>query len=304
MKPFDIQVNGYAGTDFCSTELTGEQLHSACIALEEDGVRSILATVITDSLERLRLKVANLVHLREQDSLAQKIITGIHVEGPFLNPAPGYIGAHDAKCAKLANVEDAKRLLEAGSGFVKLVTLAPEMDPYFETTRFLAEQNVVVAAGHCNPSLEQIREAIGNGLSMVTHLGNGCPVELNRHDNVIQRFLHFRDRLWTCFIPDGHHIPFYSLKNYLDLIGMDRSIMVTDAITAARLGSGLHKLSGFEVEVDSEGSARRPGSANLAGSTLTMSRLRRNLRDHLGLNDVEIEQLVDRNPRKALGLNL
>ena len=79
--------------------------------------------------------------------------------------------------------------------------------------------------------------------------------------------------------------------------------MVTDAISAARLGPGLHRLSGFEVEVDDEGVARRPGSANLAGSTLTMARLRRNLREQLGLSDADIQQLIDTNPRKALGLN-
>ncbi|QXD23577.1 N-acetylglucosamine-6-phosphate deacetylase [Opitutia bacterium ISCC 51] len=303
MNPFDIQVNGYAGTDFCSPGLSVEDLHSACVALETDGFDSILATIITDSLDRLLLKVANLVHLREKDPLAQKMIAGIHVEGPFLNPAPGYIGAHDAEYVKLANVDDAKRMLDVGKGLVRLVTLAPEMDPYFETTRFLKGEGIVVSAGHCNPSLEQLKGAIDNGLSMVTHLGNGCPVELPRHDNVVQRFLHFREQLWICFIPDGHHINFYSLKNYLDLVGVERAIMVTDAISAARLGPGLHRLSGFEVEVDDEGVARRPGSANLAGSTLTMARLRRNLREQLGLSDADIQQLIDTNPRKALGLN-
>jgi N-acetylglucosamine-6-phosphate deacetylase len=302
VRPFDVQVNGYAGTDFCSPNLSGEKLHSACVALETDGVDSILATIITDSLDRLLLKVANLVHLREQDPLAQKMIAGIHVEGPFLNPAPGYIGAHDAEYVKLANVDDAKRMVDAGKGMIRLVTLAPEMDPYFETTRFLKGEGVVVSAGHCNPSFEQLKGAIDNGLTMVTHLGNGCPVELPRHDNVVQRFLHFREQLWTCFIPDGHHINFYSLKNYLDLVGVERAIIVTDAITAARLGPGLHRVSGFEVEVDDEGVARRPGSANLAGSTLTMARLRRNLREQLGLSDDEIQQLIDINPRKALGL--
>ena len=302
MKPFDLQVNGYAGTDFCSLNLTAEQLHSACVALESDGVDSILATVITDSMEKLRLKLAKLVHLRNQDPLAQKIIAGIHIEGPFLNPSPGYIGAHPPEAVKLANVDDTKRLLEAADGLVRLFTLAPEMDPYFQTTQFLEEQGVVVSAGHTNASLDQLRGAIDNGLSMFTHLGNGCPVDLPRHDNIIQRALHFRDRLWICFIPDGFHINFSTLKNYLDLVGMDRAIMVTDAISAARLGPGRYELSGTSVDVDENGVARRPGSVNLAGSTLSMSRLRQNLKEQLDLSDAEIEQLIDLNPRKALGI--
>jgi N-acetylglucosamine-6-phosphate deacetylase len=302
VKPFDIQVNGYAGTDFCSLNLTAEQLHSACVALEADGVDSILATVITDTMEKLRLKLANLAHLREQDPLAQKIISGFHIEGPFLNPAPGYIGAHPTEAVKLANVDDTKRLLEAASGLTQLVTLAPEMDPYFQTTQYLAEQDIVVSAGHTNASLDQLRSAIDNGLSMFTHLGNGCPIDLPRHDNIVQRALHLRERLWTCFIPDGFHINFSTLKNYLDLVGIDRAIMVTDAISAARLGAGTYDLSGEAVEVDENGVAHRPGSANLAGSTLTMSRLRRNFKEQLELGDSDIGQLVDLNPRKALGI--
>lgn len=302
MKHFDLQVNGYAGTDFCSMDLTAEQLNSACLALEADGGDCILATVITDSLEKLRVKLANLVHLREQDPLAKKIIAGIHIEGPFLNPAPGFIGAHPAEAVKLANVDDTKRLLEAAGGLTRIVTLAPEMDPYHQTTRFLAEQNIVVSAGHTNASLDQLHGSIDSGLTMATHLGNGCPTVLPRHDNIIQRILSLREHLWVGFIPDGFHIDFFALRNYLDFVGINRAFMVTDAITAARLGPGVYDLSGAIVEVDEMGIARRPGSPNLSGSTLTMSRLRLNLKDHLDLSDSEIEKLVDLNPRKALGM--
>ena len=86
---------------------------------------------------------------------------------------------------------------------------------------------------------------------MVTHFGNGCPVELPRHDNVLQRFLHFRRHLWFGFIPDGVHIEFTALGNYLEFVGIERAFMVTDAISAARLGPGLHKISGMTVEVES-----------------------------------------------------
>jgi len=302
VKHFDLQVNGYAGTDFCSMDLTGEQLNTACVALEADGVDCILATVITDSMERLRLKLANLIHLREQDPLAQKIIAGIHIEGPYLNPAPGFIGAHPAEAVKLANVDETKRLLEAAGGLTRLFTLAPEMDPYYQTTQFLADQNIVVSAGHTNANLDQLRGSIDSGLTMATHLGNGCPVDLPRHDNIIQRILSLREKLWVGFIPDGFHIEFFALKNYLELVTIDRAFMVTDAITAARLGPGTYDLSGAIVEVDDLGVARRPGSRNLSGSTLTMSKLRRNLKDYLDLSDSDIEKLIDLNPRKALGM--
>jgi len=302
VKPFDLQVNGYAGTDFCSSSLTGEQLHNACRALADDGVDGILATLITDGIESLASKLAEIIRLREQDELARRVIVGFHVEGPFLNPSPGFIGAHEPLCVRPANLDDARRLLDAGAGLVKLFTLAPEQDAGSAVTGFLAEQGVVVSAGHCDPTLDQLKAAIDNGLSMVTHFGNGCPVELPRHDNVLQRYLSLREHLWFCFIPDGAHVDFIALKNYLDFVGVDRSIMTTDAISAAKMGPGLHEISGISVEVDEAGVARRPGSPNLAGSTITMPGIRRNLSESLGLGECEITSLVDLNPRTALAL--
>ena len=302
MKPFDLQVNGYAGTDFCSSSLNAEQLHHACQALLDDEMDGILATFITDDLKSLVAKLSNLVRLREEDELARRVIAGFHVEGPFLNPTPGYIGAHEPEHVRPACLEDAQAILDAGTGLVKLLTLAPEQDSGAVVTKFLVEQGVVVSAGHCDPSLDQLKEAIDGGLSMVTHFGNGCPVELPRHDNVLQRFLSLREHLWFCFIPDGVHIDFFALKNYLDLVGIARSIMTTDAISAATLGPGLHEISGISVEVDEDGVARRPGSPNLAGSTVTMTGILCNLSQDLGLSGEAITALVDRNPRKALGL--
>jgi len=302
MKPFDLQVNGYRGTDFCAAELTLEQCRAACRALAADGVDGILATLITDSIDALCAKLRRLAAFRAADPEIRAMIAGFHVEGPFISAAPGFVGAHPPEHVRPADVDSMRRLLDAGDGLVRLVTLAPEHDAGLATTAFLAGQGVAVSAGHCDPSPDCLRRAIDAGLSLATHLGNGCPVTLPRHDNVIQRLLAVRDRLWLCFIPDGAHIPFYVLKNYLDLCGTDRAVMVTDAIAAAGLGPGRHAFSGMTVEVDAAGVARRPGSPNLAGSTVTMPRVRDNLARELGLAPADVARLVDTNPRRAVGL--
>ncbi|NND97846.1 MAG: N-acetylglucosamine-6-phosphate deacetylase [Pirellulaceae bacterium] len=300
MKPFDLQVNGYAGVDFCADNLTAEDLHHACKKLAADGVDSVLATLITDRVDRLVAKLKHFVQLREADSLVELVIKGFHIEGPFLNPTKGYIGAHDSDAVVEANVGDAQRLLSAAGGLTKLVTLAPEHDPGFKTIDFLVKEGVTVSAGHCDPTLDQLTEAVDHGLTMVTHFGNGCPLQLARHNNILQRVLHLRDRLWICFIPDGAHIEFFVLKNYLDLVGVDRAIMVTDAISAATLGPGRYEISGMSVEVDERGVARKPGSKNLAGSTVTMPVIADNLANQLGFSEQEISKLIDANPRAAV----
>lgn len=300
MKVFDLQINGYAGVDFCSADLGGEDLRRACDALAEDGVDQILATIITDTIEALEQKLRRLSRLREQDCLVERMIAGIHLEGPFLNESPGYIGAHPPGAVVPANVDDAKRLTEAASGLIRIVTLAPERDPGFATTRFLANNGIVVSAGHCDPPLDVLHGAIDQGLSMATHLGNGCPLELPRHDNIIQRILHLREHLWIGFIPDGIHVDYLALKNYLDLVGMDRAFFVTDAIAAARMRPGLHQLSGMTVEVDQDGAARRPGLRMLAGSTLTLPDIRARLGQAFGWGETELCRLLDENPRRVL----
>jgi N-acetylglucosamine-6-phosphate deacetylase len=86
---FDIQVNGYAGADFCSRDLTLAQCRRACDELAADGTAGILATVITDSIEGICTKLAGLAALREQDPAIARMIAGFHVEGPFLSRKPG-----------------------------------------------------------------------------------------------------------------------------------------------------------------------------------------------------------------------
>ena len=300
---FDIQVNGYFGADFCSQNLSLEQCRRACDELAADGTDGILATVITDTIDRICDKLARLVAFRDRDPTIARMITGFHVEGPFLSRVRGCPGAHDPSKIIPANVDDAKRIVDAAGGLLRLVTLAPECDAGLATTSYLVRRGVTVSAGHCDPSLDELRAAIDAGLSMVTHLGNGCALDLPRHDNFIQRALFLRDKLWICYIPDGVHIPFFALRNYLDVSGIDRSIMVTDAIVVAKLPAGRYAYGEGEVDVDAEGVARRPGLKNLAGSTVSMHQVRDNLRRHLGLDEAAIDRLVATNPRRAVGVS-
>ena len=91
-----------------------------------------------------------------------------------------------------------------------------------DVTRFLAGKGILVSAGHCNPNLEQLDAAIEAGLSMFTHLGNGCPMLLARHDNIIQRALSRSDRLTVMFIGDNVHVSYIALGNYLRIVGPSR----------------------------------------------------------------------------------
>lgn len=299
---FDLQVNGYAGTDFNREGLTTEGLHHACKCLREDGVEAILATVITDDLDAMCSRLRAVAELRERDPLAQEVIAGFHIEGPFINAEKGYVGAHPPHAVKPAGVEPAKRLLDACQGLAKLVTLAPECDAGFATTEWLSGQGVCVSAGHCNPPLEVLAAACDHGLRMFTHVGNGCPMLMHRHDNIIQRVLSLREKLWLCFIPDGVHIEFFALQNYLRAAGVERSIFVTDAISASRLGPGRFTLAGWDIVIGEDLVARSPDGSHFVGSTVTWPRIQENNARHIGLVESDLKRVSVENPRRALGM--
>ena len=299
---FDLQVNGYGGVDFNRDDLSADDLHAACQKLRDDGVSGILATIITEELDVMQARLRRIATLRERDELARQLIAGFHIEGPFINPNPGFRGAHPADAIAPADEEAMKRLLEAAGGLTRLVTLAPERDAGCKVTRLLVESGVRVAAGHCDASLDQLKAACEAGLSLFTHLGNGCPMELNRHDNIVQRALSLSERLWCCFIADGAHVPFFALGNYLRCVGIERAIIVTDAIAPASLGPGTYTLGRWNLQIGADMVARAPDGSHLVGAAITMPQSAANLRAQLGLEDAQIAQLIIHNPRRALGL--
>jgi N-acetylglucosamine-6-phosphate deacetylase len=298
---FDLQVNGYAGVDFNQDELDADQLHRACERLDADGVAGLLATIITDDLPAMCHRLSRLAELRDVDPLARRLIAGVHIEGPFLNNRDGYRGAHPVDAIRPADLDAMTRLLDAACGLTRVVTLAPECDPGLAVTRCLASRGIIVSAGHTDATLDQLRRAIDAGLSMFTHVGNGCPMHMNRHDNIIQRALSLADELWLCFIADGAHVPFVALRNYLKLAREDRSIVVTDAIAPAGLGPGRYRFGRWDLEIGEDMVPRAPDRSHLVGSGITMKQNAENLQRSLGLPESVVRKLTLENPRIAIG---
>ncbi len=295
----DLQVNGYAGVDFNADELMVDEVLAVCQRLGEDSVSGILATIITAPLEQMTQRIARLARwIDELPEVAAKIL-GIHVEGPFISAASGYVGAHPVADVLPATFDTAKQLVDSGGGHVRLVTLAPESDPGFQVTRMLAQQRILVAAGHSDASLDQLRGAIDAGLQLYTHLGNGCPGMMHRHDNIIQRVLSLSESLAISFIADGHHVPSFALKNYLALVPDENIVIVSDAISAAGLGPGEFQLSNQTVYVDQAGAAWSADRTHFAGSAATLPTMKTVL-EQIGYSADQINRWMGSNPARLL----
>ena len=272
-----------------------------CERLVADGVASVLATICTAPMDVMTQRIRQVVEFCKRDELARSVVAGLHLEGPFISRIDGYRRAHPLDAVRPATPDDAARLLEAGEGLVKLVTLAPECDDGCRRPpRWPAR------ASWCPPGIPtrrstELKASAEAGLSMFTHLGNGSPPACDRHDNIIQRALSLHDRLWLCFIGDGVHVPLMALGNYMRAADAERTIVVTDAVVAAGLGQGTFHFANRTYQIGPDMAARLPGTPYLMGSVATMNLCADNLAK-MGYSRREILTFMRDNPRKAFGL--
>lgn len=296
----DLQVNGFMGVDFNDPRLPPAEILKAAQTMRAGGVETALATIITGPLDAMCECIANVAQAIDSQPEVAQTIGGLHIEGPFLSPVKGYIGAHPADCVLGDDVHALEQLLEAGRGHVKLVTLAPEVDPDSKLVKHLVQRGILVAAGHTDASVDQLQRAIDAGLQLFTHIGNACPQVCHRHDNILQRAMSLAPQLKITFIADGWHLPSFVVKNLLRMASLDHFAVVSDAIAAAGLGPGEFQLGAYRVKVGADKCARSPDGQHFVGAASTMADADAWLTQVVGLNAHDRQVLLYDNPRKWL----
>ncbi len=259
----DLQVNGFAGVDYNAPGVSTEQLAASFEAMEGTGVGLCLPTIITSTTPHFIDCARRLLATRHP------IIAGLHMEGPYISSTDGFRGAHPRDCVMDASVDDFRRRQDAADGRIRLLTLAPEVPGAIAVIEAAVAAGVRVALAHTNASTREIADAVSAGATLSTHLGNGCPAVLPRHPNVIWDQL-ATDALLASLVVDGHHLPPSTVRVMVRAKSPARCLLVTDAIMAAAAPYGRYRLGDLDVVSDPSGRVSAPGSATLAGSSLTM----------------------------------
>ncbi len=271
----DLQVNGFAGVDYNDPAAGHEAIAQSIGRMFETGVTRFFPTLITGSEERIVGALRNLVAAKSEFASAGRpeahAMAGIHVEGPHLSPEDGPRGAHPLEHVRPPDSEEFQRWQEAAQGEIRLVTVSPEWEQTPAYIRTLLRAGVVASIGHTKANTEQIRAAVDAGATMSTHLGNAAHPTLPKTQNYIWDQL-AEDRLIASFIVDGIHIPGGFLKTALRAKGLERSVLVTDAVMPAMCEPGRYSLGQVEVELRANGSVVIIGTERLAGSALRMDR--------------------------------
>jgi N-acetylglucosamine-6-phosphate deacetylase len=272
----DLQVNGYAGVDFNDETLTAGALDHALEAMRRANITTCLPTLITAGEATLTARLAALDNAVANSRLGPRMVPGFHLEGPFLNPAPGYAGCHPPEAMIPPDPAVLERATKTLRRPILLLTLAPERHGASPLIIWARTRGMVVAMGHTAADYAATETAAAAGVTLSTHLGNALPQPQPKFRNPLMAQL-AQDALSASFIADGIHIPPEALKVLLRAKTPLRSILVTDATAAAAAPPGLYGFAGMAIEHAPDGSVRVPGSANLAGSALCLDQAVRNL---------------------------
>jgi N-acetylglucosamine-6-phosphate deacetylase len=294
----DLQVNGYAGVDYNSPDAPIDEIARSIDTQRSCGVTRLFPTVITGSKENICGSLRNLAkaksRLREGVSLE-----AFHVEGPWISADDGPRGAHPKEHVRPAAIEEWRRFQDAAEGQIRLLTVAPEQQGVLPLIEQVCAEGVVVSIGHTNATTSQIEDAIHAGATMSTHLGNGSHKEIPRFPNYIWDQL-AADELYASLIVDGIHLPQAFVKVALRAKGLDRTILVTDAVAPAGCAPGIYRLGHLEVELLPENRVQLTTTGRLAGSALRMDRAVETFLRFTGLSLPEALMTATVNPGRAL----
>ncbi len=298
----DLQVNGFRNVDFSSPGLQPDDIFQITNALQAEGTAAYCATIITSDLGVYRRNLPLLAAAMEEPGIKGRLL-GIHLEGPYLSPEEGARGAHNPARMRSPSNDEFDHFQEWARGRIVLLTLAPELGGAIDLIGHIRRgYRTRVSLGHHLASREVISRAADAGATLITHLGNGCPNLLHRHDNPIVHQL-ANDSLAAGLIADGNHLPEDFLRVVLRCKGVDRIFIVSDSAPIAGLQPGVYETLGNPVRLTASGRIEHLHSPHLVGSGCTLKQCMRHL-EALGLlTDADLRKVGFGNPLRFLGLN-
>lgn len=297
---FDLQVNGYGGLDYSSTELTTAHVEKLAARLLAAGTTRHVPTIITNSQERICANLRTIASAVSENEAAGEAIPAVHVEGPYISEEDGPRGAHDAKHVRDPNVTELAEWMEASAGLLKMVTIAPERPGALDFIREAVSAGVVVALGHTAATPDVVRRAVDAGARVSTHLGNGSHAMVPRLRNYLWEQL-AADQLTAGIIADGFHLPHSVMKVFARAKGLDRLVLVSDVGPMGGLKTGLYHWGDIEVEVHEDGHLGLAGTEFLAGAGHLLDRAVAQIATATGLPIQQILPLCTINPTRLLG---
>lgn len=291
----DLHIHGAGGWPVEGADVDGLQRLGRYLAAF--GLTGFLPTASAYPLEELEnlARVTGAAMAGAHDGAA---ILGLHLEGPFLNAAQK--GAMNIQHFRSPSIPDMERLLQAGGGAIRRVTLAPELPGALDLIHYLAVRGVTVAGGHTDATFAETQAGIAAGLRIANHTYNAMRGLHHREPGALGAYL-LDDRVTCEVICDLRHVHPGALALLLRAIGPERVAIISDAIPAAGMDPGHYRLYGRDLFIDSGGFSKL-ANGTIAGSTKLMLHGLRNLVEQLGVPWQQALRMAALIPAALIGL--
>ena len=290
--PGFVDIHSHGGAGFYFSDLSPENVAAARNTHLSHGTTTHIASLVTEPIGILEEQILRLVPM-----VNAGVFEGIHLEGPYLSHAR--CGAHEPSLLRSPSIDELSALLDAGQGSISMVTLAPELDGGIEAVEYLTSRGVTVALGHSQADAKTTDAAFAAGAKLITHFSNGMPKPSDGRFNIAHASL-AQKNIPLELILDGVHVDEEILNEVL-ASGDQRTILITDSMSAAGAADGSYSIGSLEVAVVN-GVARLTSNHSLAGSTLTMDKAFINF---ITFNNSIVDCVVASStlPAKTLGLH-
>ena len=296
----DLQINGNLGIDFSDPALTEDRFMVAAEHILAGGTEIFLPTIVTSPKEVFLRNLSVIRSACEKRGLLKQV-PGVHMEGPFISNQPGAVGAHRPEYVIPPDCAFFDEIMRRSGNYVKLLTVAAEVPGVNDLISHASAMGVAVSCGHQLAGSEDLAAAVKAGAKLLTHLGNGCPNLINRHNNMIWAGM-ANDDLTAMIITDGHHLPGDLIKCIVRVKGADRVIVTSDAAPIAGLPPGRYDDWGNVGILEPNGLYHNPEKGCLIGSSASMSDCVKFLRSLNILDEDGIEKVSRTNPLKMIGM--
>ncbi len=263
----DLQINGALGLAFPDVRMEDfGRLREICDFLWAEGIDGFLPTIVTTSIDNIHRSLSVFAKFMAQQRPGTAQVLGVHLEGPFLNPRKR--GAHPAVYLQPLRLNSVSAILLEYAHVVKVMTLAPELDPTDAVIHYLRSLDIIVSLGHSEADFAEAESAFNSGASMVTHAFNAMPGLHHREPGLLGAAL-THPGVKCGLIADGEHIHPTMLQILLRSGQYAQGLfLVSDALSPLGLPDGKYPWDSREIEVIN-GTARLP-DGTLSGTTRSL----------------------------------
>lgn len=295
----DMHNHGGYGLDYMSEKIEDFEYLQKCQAKE--GITSMLATIGTVKKNLIEKAIRNIENYISNNNKNGAKILGIHMEGPFLSP--NRLGVMNKDLLLDIDLELMDYWINLSKNNIKMMTLAPELEGSKELIELLVKNKIIASAGHSDANSEEISNAIGYGLTQVTHMFNAMRPLHHRELGILGESL-TNDYLYSAMAGcDEYSIDPAIWKMAFKIKTSNKMILTTDAMILKGLPNGKYKHMGKEIQMkDGFVYTNYHGESRLPGKPMTFIQSIKNVMKNTGADLVDIVRMSSVNP--AIRLNI